>query len=190
MLLCPPGTDKGESDNLDVTLLPPNMFIHLTLEEDLEIIDLEKSIIKAQHKHSILVNHWWRSKQSLRSTCILHARTHCMQKQSPICNTTRRLCKKRNPEHLSQLKSGRTLRKRPNLWECRTMVLVARHARMDCIIHQRLRSMPTKQSPYPLHESPPLLHKHTTQSPTIPSHCNGFNHPTSQNATGMMPSLQ
>jgi hypothetical protein len=58
MLSHPPGTDKGESDNLDMTLLPPNMFICLTLEEDLEITDLEKNIIKAQQKRSALVNHW------------------------------------------------------------------------------------------------------------------------------------
>ena len=63
MLSHPPGTDKEESDNLDVMLLPPKMFIHLMLEEDLEIIDLEKSIIKTQCKHSALVNHWQNSKQ-------------------------------------------------------------------------------------------------------------------------------
>ena len=34
MLSRPPGTDKGELDNQDVTLLPPNSFIRLTLEED------------------------------------------------------------------------------------------------------------------------------------------------------------
>ena len=44
-------------------LLPLNMFIRLTLEEDLEIIDLEKSIIKVQHKHLKLMNHWRKSKQ-------------------------------------------------------------------------------------------------------------------------------
>ena len=63
MLSRPPGTDKREFDNLDVTLLPPNIFIHLTLEEDLEITDLEKNIIKAQQKHSTLVNHWQKTKQ-------------------------------------------------------------------------------------------------------------------------------
>ena len=63
MLSCPPGTDKGESDNLDMTLLPPNMFICLMLEEDLEIIELEKSIIEAQCKYSTLVDHWQKSKQ-------------------------------------------------------------------------------------------------------------------------------
>ena len=41
MLSRPPGTDKGELDNQDVTLLPSNSFIRLTLEEDQEILDLE-----------------------------------------------------------------------------------------------------------------------------------------------------
>ena len=63
MLSHPPGTDKGESDNLDVTLLPPKMFVRLMLEEDLKIVELEKSIIEAQCKHSTLINHWRNSKQ-------------------------------------------------------------------------------------------------------------------------------
>ena len=50
-------------DNQDVTLLPPDSFIRLTLEEDQEIIDLERSIVAAQKKHPELLEHWWRTKQ-------------------------------------------------------------------------------------------------------------------------------
>ena len=63
MLSCPPGTDKGELDNQDVTLLPPDSFICLTLEEDQEVIDLERSIVAAQKKYSELLKHWRRTKQ-------------------------------------------------------------------------------------------------------------------------------
>ena len=63
MLSRPPGTDKGELDNQDVTLLPPDSFIRLTLEEDQEIIDLERSIVAAQKKHPKLIEHWRRTKQ-------------------------------------------------------------------------------------------------------------------------------
>ena len=63
MLSRPPGTDKGELDNQDVTLLPPDSFIRLTLEEDQEIIDLERSIVAAQRKHPELLEHWRRTKQ-------------------------------------------------------------------------------------------------------------------------------
>ena len=63
MLSRPPGTDKGELDNQDVTLLPPDSFIRLTLEEDQEIIDLERNIVAAQKKHSKLIEHWRRMKQ-------------------------------------------------------------------------------------------------------------------------------
>ena len=63
MLSCPPGTDKGELDNQDVTLLPPDSFIRLTLEEDQEIIDLERSIVAAQKKHPRLLECWQKTKQ-------------------------------------------------------------------------------------------------------------------------------
>ena len=63
MLSHPPGTDKGELDNQDVTLLPPDSFIRLTLEEDLEIMDLERNIVGAQKKHPELVEYWRRTKQ-------------------------------------------------------------------------------------------------------------------------------
>ena len=55
MLSRPPGTDRGELDNQDVTLLSPDSFIRLTLEEDQEIIDLERSIVAAQKKHPKLL---------------------------------------------------------------------------------------------------------------------------------------
>ena len=63
MLSRPPGTDKGELDNQDVTLLSPDSFIRLTLEEDQEIIDLERSIVTAQKKHPKLLEHWRKTKQ-------------------------------------------------------------------------------------------------------------------------------
>ena len=63
MLSRPPGTDKGELDNQDVTLLPPESFIRLTLEEDQEIIDLERNIVAAQRKHPKLLEHWRKTKQ-------------------------------------------------------------------------------------------------------------------------------
>ena len=63
MLSRPPGTDRGELDNQDVTLLSPDSFIRLTLEEDQEIIDLERSIVAAQKKHPKLLEHWRRTKQ-------------------------------------------------------------------------------------------------------------------------------
>ena len=58
MLSRPPGTDRGELDNQDVTLLSPDSFIRLTLEEDQKIIDLERSIVAAQKKHPKLLKHW------------------------------------------------------------------------------------------------------------------------------------
>ena len=58
MLSRPPGTDKGELDNQDMTLIPPDSFICLTLEEDQEIIDLERDIVAAQKKHPRLIEHW------------------------------------------------------------------------------------------------------------------------------------
>ena len=63
MLSRPPGTDKGELDNQDVTLLPPDSFICLTLEEDLEIMDLERNIVAAQRKHPRIMEYWRRTKQ-------------------------------------------------------------------------------------------------------------------------------
>ena len=63
MLSRPPGTDRGELDNQDVTLLPPDSFIRLTLEEDQEIIDLERSIVTVQKKHPKLLEHWQKTKQ-------------------------------------------------------------------------------------------------------------------------------
>lgn len=111
---------------------------------------------------------------------ILYASTHHVQRQPPIHSTTGRLCKERNTKHLSWLESSGTPRKRSNLQECNTMVLVARHAGMDHTICQRLHGMPTKQSPHSLHQSPPLPHKHTTWSLTVSSHSNGFDYSTPQ----------
>ena len=65
MLSRPPGTNKGELDNQDITLLPPDSFIRLMLDEDQEIIDLERSIVTAQKKQPKLLEHWQRTKQTL-----------------------------------------------------------------------------------------------------------------------------
>jgi RNase H-like domain found in reverse transcriptase/Integrase zinc binding domain len=78
MLSRPPGTDKGELDNQDVTLLPPDSFIRLTLEEDQEIIDLERNIVAAQKKHPKLLEHWRRTKQvSDQPASYTHELTAC-----------------------------------------------------------------------------------------------------------------
>ena len=58
MLSRRPDADKGEQDNLDLTLLPPELFIRLTTEPSQEWIDLEKSIARAQKRHLQLVLKW------------------------------------------------------------------------------------------------------------------------------------
>ena len=50
-----PDVDKGEQDNLDLTLLPPELFIRLTTEPSQEWTELEKSIAHAQRHHLQLV---------------------------------------------------------------------------------------------------------------------------------------
>ena len=50
--------DKGEQDNLDLTLLPPELFIRLTTEPSREWIELEKSIARTQRQHLQLILKW------------------------------------------------------------------------------------------------------------------------------------
>ena len=58
MLSRRPDADKGEQDNLDLTLLPPELFIRLTMEPSQEWRDLEKSIARAQRQHLQLILKW------------------------------------------------------------------------------------------------------------------------------------
>ena len=58
MLSRRPDADKGEQDNLDLTLLPPELFIQLTTEPSQEWMDLEKSIARAQKQHLQLILKW------------------------------------------------------------------------------------------------------------------------------------
>ena len=58
MLSRRPDADKGDQDNLDLTLLPPELFIRLTTEPSREWIKLEKSIAHAQKHHRQLILKW------------------------------------------------------------------------------------------------------------------------------------
>ena len=55
MLSRRPDADKGEQDNLDLTLLPPELFIRLTTEPSQEWVELERSIARAQRQHLQLI---------------------------------------------------------------------------------------------------------------------------------------
>ena len=58
MLSQRPDVDKGEQDNLDLTLLPLELFIRLTMEPSKEWVELEKSIAHAQKQHLQLILKW------------------------------------------------------------------------------------------------------------------------------------
>ena len=58
MLSRRPDADKGEQDNLDLTLLPPELFIRLATEPSREWIELERSIARAQKQHLQLILKW------------------------------------------------------------------------------------------------------------------------------------
>ena len=58
MLSRRPDADKGEQDNLDLTLLPPELFIRLTTEPSREWTNLERSIARAQKQHLQLILKW------------------------------------------------------------------------------------------------------------------------------------
>ena len=58
MLSRRPDADKGEQDNLDLTLLPPELFIRLATKPSQEWMELEKSIARAQKQHLQLILKW------------------------------------------------------------------------------------------------------------------------------------
>ena len=58
MLSRRPDADEGEQDNLDLTLLPPELFIRLTTEPSQEWTKLERSIAQAQKQHLQLILKW------------------------------------------------------------------------------------------------------------------------------------
>jgi hypothetical protein len=60
MLSRHPDADKGEEDNQDLTLLPPNLFIRLTTEPSEEWMDLERRIERVQKEFLNLVLKWRR----------------------------------------------------------------------------------------------------------------------------------
>ena len=55
MLSRRPDVDKGEQDNLDLTLLPPELFIQLTTKPSQEWVELEKNIARVQRQHLQLI---------------------------------------------------------------------------------------------------------------------------------------
>ena len=60
MLSRPPSEDKGEKDNADLTLLPPQIFVRTT---DSPWDQLLQDIIETQHRHRPLMEDWKRSKE-------------------------------------------------------------------------------------------------------------------------------
>ena len=65
MLSRPPNADKGEEDNQDVTLLPSELFIRLTMSAHAEQRELERRIGQAQKAFATLMTKW-RTKYHLR----------------------------------------------------------------------------------------------------------------------------
>ena len=58
MLLRPPGVDKGEDDNMDVTLLPEPIFVRLADEPDPEWTLIEEQVQREQQKQPQLIKEW------------------------------------------------------------------------------------------------------------------------------------
>ena len=58
MLSRPPNADKGEEDNQNLMLLPPELFVCLTIDPPEEWLEVEQNIQKAQRKFAPLVNKW------------------------------------------------------------------------------------------------------------------------------------
>ena len=63
MLSRPPSGDKGEKDNADLTLLPPQIFIRTA---DTPWDQLLQDIVEAQDRHRSLMEDWTRSKEVVR----------------------------------------------------------------------------------------------------------------------------
>jgi hypothetical protein len=74
LLSRPPGVDRGETDNQDVTLLNPDAFIGLTTTEDPkdEWWELEQQIGRAQRKHPAEIMQWIKRHQATKD----HPRNH------------------------------------------------------------------------------------------------------------------
>jgi hypothetical protein len=60
MLSRRPDADKGEEDNQNLTLLPPELFVRLTTEPEKEWTDLEKRVAKTQKRFQSLMMKWKR----------------------------------------------------------------------------------------------------------------------------------
>ena len=58
MLSRPPNADKGEKDNQNLTLLPPELFICLTIDLPEEWLEMEWDIQKMQRRFVPLINKW------------------------------------------------------------------------------------------------------------------------------------
>jgi hypothetical protein len=67
MLSRPPGTDKGENDNQDLTLLQPTAFIRLAWDRSPEACQLDLDLVTAQHKHSQWIKNLREDLQTLSS---------------------------------------------------------------------------------------------------------------------------
>jgi hypothetical protein len=65
MLSRRPNADKGEEDNQDLTLLPPDLFIRLTMEPSEEWMELERRIERTQRGFLSLIL-TWRGKHHLQ----------------------------------------------------------------------------------------------------------------------------
>ena len=58
MLSRPPGVDKGEDDNTDVTLLPEPIFVRLADEPDPRWTSIEEQVQQEQQKQPQLMKEW------------------------------------------------------------------------------------------------------------------------------------
>ena len=58
MLSRPPGVDKGEDDNTDITLLPEPIFVRLADKPDPKWIPIEERVRQEQQKQPQLMKEW------------------------------------------------------------------------------------------------------------------------------------
>ena len=65
MLSRPPDADKGDEDNQNLTLLPPDIFIRLMTEPPEDWVELEQTIGKRQKDFTQLIEKW-KPKYALR----------------------------------------------------------------------------------------------------------------------------
>ena len=64
MLSRPPVQDRGETDNSNLTLLPPSLFLNATYTIEDPWTELRQKLIDHQHEHQSLMKRWERSEKA------------------------------------------------------------------------------------------------------------------------------